>query len=321
MISDKKIDLTEDSVFGIREFIKANTVQIPWLLDEYDHHTSTGERASDALNQWIDIGYTISSQTETATTFTYHTNINDDLNWGTNNAYSRTWLNSGTSSYTTITSTTSTGTSIYKFYNSSYDGINARPKLDAFGFPIIEEERSTGRGADDMSICYQCGGLVAGRLWGSRESTCPACARKLFHRKFKKDDIWGEEQTHFRSRRRDYDDDPIPWEIEASKEEADRERREREEWLSDHERFLRQIPWLKDRKSYFGVGGRVDWPSIEDDWNMRLLDLGLLESDDESKKPGSFSINTDGLLFRSYGLTISRIDEETQIVSNLVEMA
>lgn len=280
MIYDELIDLTENSVFGISEHHSNENRVIPWIRD--DPTSQESSMITLRTDSYTSLSYTISQTTSNGfrnNILTYSINDLDFTytlwNNSVDNIYQfdefddfgiSTWFTGD--SYISSTSTSSST----KYYMLS-GGNNLR--LDVFGKPI-EMKKSHGR---SVKICPLCG-KVNNYVWTGVFDSCDCQKHK------NKDRIcWRRREKEIEHQKNSQEERHIPWmteeEIQASKKRSGKHRFRRffgDDPADRREDLLDRICWLNREKSYFGIGGKVDWVGIEERWEERDEEIAQILS-------------------------------------------
>ena len=277
MIHDDLIDLTEKGVFGISEHHLNENRVIPWLRNDLiSQEPSSITFRTDSYTQ---LSYTISQTTSIgfgSSILTYRINESDTINTFWNNSadniyYLDEFDDFGISNWSTSNSYTSTTSFSTKYYMLSGDIKHE----DVFGKPI-EKKKSHGR---NIGICPSCG-MVDDYIWtGHRRCDCK-------NHKNKNLICWSSREKEIERQKNNRGERRIPWitddEIRDSENRSGVHRFRH--FFGDKsaakikEKLLDQICWLNREKSYFGIGGKVDWVGIEERWEERNEEIAQILS-------------------------------------------
>lgn len=269
MIYDDLIDLTEKGVFGISEYHLYENRVIPWLRN--DLISQEPSSITFRTDSYTSLSYTISQTPGFGNnTYTYMINDYDDTytSWynhidGIYQFYN--FDNFGVSNWITSSSYRSTVSFSTKNYMLSGDIKYG----DVFGKPI-EPKKSHGR---NISICPLCG-MVNDYIWtGHRRCDCKNYKNKNLI-------CWSPREKETERQKNNRDERRIPWitdeEIQASQNRSSK-RQLRHFYgsgsVENREDLLDRICWLDKEKSYFGIGGKVDWVGIEERWEERKEEI------------------------------------------------
>lgn len=271
MIYDELIDLTENGVFGISEHQPNENQVIPWIQN--DHINQESSMITLQTESYTPLSYTISQTTSIGfgnNILTYRINELDNT-YTVWNSYVdiiyrldefddfgiSTWVNSYS-----YTSSTSVSTKYYMLPECN-------KRVDVFGKPI-EKKNSHGR---IVGICPSCG-KIDDYIWtGHRRCDCK-------NHKNKNLICWSPREKETERQKNNRGERRIPWitdeEIQASQNRSSK-RQLRHFYgsgsVENREDLLDRICWLDKEKSYFGIGGKVDWVGIEERWEERKEEI------------------------------------------------